>query len=169
MRPPTPLGGDVSPGIIEVVDVDDERDLILICYVSAAATKLEKPDIVALLASARTRNAALGISGMLLYVEPTFFQILEGEAAAVRDLYATIAGDPRHTAILKLIEEPIERRSFADWTMGYADVSRSELATIPGLNDFFLGASSLFELEPGRAQMLLAAFREGRWRRRLSG
>ena len=66
--------------------------------------------------------------------------------------------------MVKLIEEPLEKRSFADWSMGYSEVTRSELASIPGLNDFFFERSSFEGLEAGRAKALLAAFRDGKWR-----
>jgi hypothetical protein len=104
---------------------------------------------------------------MLLCVESSFFQILEGEAEVLGPLYRTIAADPRHRALVKLIEEPIEKRSFANWSMGYADLSRADLAAVPGLNDFFQQRTTLGELEPGRARSLLDAFREGKWRGRL--
>ena len=145
-----------------------ESDLILLCYASAATRQFNKEDIVSLLLQARAKNARLGISGMLLYVAPSFFQILEGERAVVESLYETITRDQRHGAVLKLIEESIEKRSFADWTMGYADVSRTELSAIPGLNDFFVRGVAFNDMEPGRAKILLEAFRQGKWRRHLS-
>jgi hypothetical protein len=53
--------------------------------------------------------------------------------------------------------------------MGYAKVTREELAKIPGLNDFFGKGSVFTELESGMAKVLLDAFREGKWHRRLRG
>jgi hypothetical protein len=144
------------------------NDLILLCYASAATRQFNKQDIVNLLLQSRAKNARLGVSGMLLYVAPSFFQILEGERAVVASLYDTIVRDQRHGDVLKLIEEPIEKRAFADWTMGYADVSRSELSAIPGLNDFFASGGTFNGIGPGRAKILLEAFRGGRWRQHLS-
>jgi hypothetical protein len=146
----------------------ESNDLMLLCYASAAIRPFGKQDILNLLLQSRAKNARLGVSGMLLYVAPSFFQILEGERAVVESLYDTIARDQRHGDVLKLIEEPIEKRSFADWTMGHADVSRSELSAIPGLNDFFTSGSTFNGMGPGRAKILLEAFREGRWRQHLS-
>jgi len=143
-------------------------DLILLCYASAATKQFNRQDIVNLLLQSRAKNARLGISGMLLYVAPSFFQVLEGERAVVASLYDTIARDQRHGDVLKLIEEPIEERAFADWTMGYADVSRSELSAIPGLNDFFASGATFNGIGPGRAKILLEAFRGGRWRQHLA-
>lgn len=125
---------------------------------------MKKSEIVAILTHARTKNARLGVTGMLVHLDGSFFQVLEGAPDVLAELFATIAADPRHRSVVKLIEEPLEKRSFADWSMGYSEVTRSELASIPGLNDFFFERSSFDGLEPGRAKALLAAFREGKWR-----
>jgi len=52
--------------------------------------------------------------------------------------------------------------------MGFPRVTSKDLAEIPGLNDFFGQASSYLEIGEGRAKTLLAAFKEGQWRARLS-
>ena len=142
---------------------------IRIVYASAASKTFQPKDLVAdILVVAGPNNTKLGITGMLLHVDGSFFQVLEGEESAVHALYEKILRDPRHTSAIKLIEEPIERRAFSRWSMGYARVTRTELAQIEGLNDFFGQGSSFRELEAGRAKSLLLAFREGNWRRRLS-
>jgi hypothetical protein len=38
-----------------------------------------------------------------------------------------------------------------------------------GVNDFFGSARTEISVDAGRAKKLLAAFRDGRWRKRLSG
>ena len=53
--------------------------------------------------------------------------------------------------------------------MGFSQVSRKDLALISGTNDFFSGASCFLSLDSGRAKKLLSAFREGRWRKTLTG
>ncbi len=105
---------------------------------------------------------------MLLYIDETFFQVLEGNEESLHNLYKKIELDERHTKVVKLIEEPIDKRTFSDWSMGYAKATRAEFSTIPGLNDFFLRGLSFNALGKGRAKVLLEAFREGKWRRSLS-
>jgi hypothetical protein len=105
---------------------------------------------------------------MLLYVDESFFQILEGDQKTLHDLYFRIEHDTRHNGVIKLIEIPIEKRAFSEWSMGFAKVTRADLASIPGLNDFFGTGSAFHDLEPGKAQVLLEAFRDGKWRRRLA-
>jgi len=140
------------------------------CIYCSAATNSELPrkDLNALLAEARMKNAALGITGMLLFRDGAFFQVLEGDREAVEAVYARIERDERHIRVTKVILEPIQERAFSEWTMGYSAVSSKELAEIPGLNDFFAKGQSFLSLGKGRAKTLLSAFKEGRWRRSLA-
>ncbi|MDZ7754702.1 MAG: BLUF domain-containing protein [Gammaproteobacteria bacterium] len=101
-------------------------------------------------------------------VNGDFFQVLEGEHEVVAKLFDRIAADPRHGNTVKIIEEPIEKRNFGEWSMGYAKVSRDALRGIEGLNDFFSAGRSYTALDQGRAKELLRAFREGRWRTKVS-
>lgn len=144
----------------------DTKDICLV-YASAATQEFEPKELLKILAKAGRHNLRNGITGMLLYAEGSFFQVLEGNGQKVHQLYERILLDPRHAQAIKLIEEPIERRAFSQWSMGLARFTRTELSKIPGLNDFFGQGSSFTGLGEGRAKTLLAAFREGRWRRRL--
>jgi len=137
--------------------------LIHIIYSSAAIHPFQEDELAKLLTHSRSRNAQVGITGMLLYENSSFFQILEGPGEAVDKLYQTIAQDERHTNAVVIIREPIPKRSFGEWTMGYSSISANELNEIIGLNDFFAEGSSFSQLNSGRAKKLLNAFREGRW------
>lgn len=133
-------------------------------YASLAAPEFAEHEIPGLLERARAANSLHGLTGMLLYIEGSFFQVLEGEAAAIDDVYARISRDTRHTRITLIIREPIENRSFSEWTMGFTTVDRLEAGKLIGENDFFNSASCVAQLDSGRAKKLLTAFRSGRWR-----
>ncbi len=133
-------------------------------YASAAAPGLGRDELDCILAQSRNGNARLGITGMLLCVDGSFFQVLEGERGAVDGLFRRISADRRHSKVTEIIREPIEKRVFGDWTMGYSRLTVAEARRIDGLNDFFEGASCFSELGAGRAKKLLAAFAAGRWR-----
>jgi Sensors of blue-light using FAD len=145
--------------------VDQEPDLTFVAYASAASAPFTGEALGDLLLRARSKNLRLGLTGMLLYHQESFFQVLEGPPAAVAQIFERISADARHIKVAKLIQEPIEQRSFSEWTMGLGQPDRDELGAIPGLNDFFRQGSCLWELEPGRARTLLNAFRDGKWRR----
>ncbi len=133
----------------------DENDLIHCIYSSAETVEFSHEDIISLLARAREMNTKLGVTGMLLYEAGTFFQVLEGPAQIVADLYKKIGNDKRHDRVIKIIQEPIKARSFSEWTMGYSDVTREELKEIQGLNDFFHSQKCYTELDEGREKKYL--------------
>ncbi len=141
--------------------------LIHLIYASAASRPMGAPELAALLAVARAQNARLGLTGMLLYDEGSFFQVLEGPADVVQALYLKIEQDRRHTEVTCIIREPIPRRCFGAWSMGFAHLSDAgALAQAPGANDFFGRAQSFNDVSYGRAKKLLSAFAHGRWRSR---
>lgn len=142
-------------------------DLVHLIYCSTATRSMSNEDLLALLGEARTRNDELGVTGMLLYENGGFFQVIEGEAAVIDRLYAMIDADERHHDLVKIIHEPIARRVFADWTMGFSRLNPSQVSEIVGANDFFAAGESLTSLDSGRAKKILTAFRQGRWRARI--
>ncbi|MEM9601503.1 MAG: BLUF domain-containing protein [Pseudomonadota bacterium] len=139
-------------------------DMIQCIYCSKSVDgELTASALDALLEQSRVNNAAIDVTGMLLYESGAFFQVLEGDREVVERLYKRLERDPRHQGVIKLIVEPISERSFGSWSMGYPRVSREELAQIDGMNDFFSQGKSFLELEEGRAKTLLDAFKGGRW------
>ncbi|HPM76264.1 MAG TPA: diguanylate phosphodiesterase [bacterium] len=142
--------------------------LIQLIYSSAASHLFNRRQLTDLLLKARAKNDKLGITGILLYTEGSFFQVLEGEAETVDAMFATISADDRHTQVTLILRETISSRFFGDWTMAYAQLSSEEVNVILGLNDFFHTGRSYAQLGEGRAKKLLAAFKEGRWRTKLS-
>jgi hypothetical protein len=152
---------------IEAVD-EDEVELVQCIYTGAALRPFDEEELTALLSKARVHNESKGLTGMLLYAEGSYFQVLEGPAEDVDGLYRCIELDPRHTLMTKLIRETIKDRSFEDWTMGFCRASNQDVARIVGMNDFLRVSHARPEEQAGRARKLLAAFREGRWRKRIS-
>lgn len=142
--------------------------LIQLVYCSAARQRLGREELARILCQARDHNARCGVTGILLYSEGSFFQVLEGEEDTVAGLFARITRDERHGGVTLIVREPVSRRSFADWTMGYAELTAQDMDTIVGTNDFFAQGESFQQLGPGRARKLLEAFRQGRWRTTLS-
>lgn len=126
-------------------------------------------DVQTLLEAARRKNFMSEITGMLLMIEGSFFQVLEGEEAAVDEIYEEISADPRHDRVTRIIREPIAGRSFGDWTMGFASVARADASQLVGENDFFGSADCLQRISAGRARKLLVSFGAGRWRTEHTG
>ncbi|MBD2767550.1 BLUF domain-containing protein [Hymenobacter sp. BT664] len=88
-------------------------------YQSTALLSVSDTVMQDLLAKSRTYNTAHEVSGMLLYRDGQFVQVLEGEESVVRALYEKIRRDPRHTDVVKLADEPLTQRKFGAWAMAY--------------------------------------------------
>ena len=110
-----------------ITRVSGVPDLTHCIYASAAKRRFESAELTALLQAARQHNERAGLSGMLLYTEGSFFQVLEGTPDAVEALYANFELDRRHDRVTKIVNEAIPRRSFAHWTMGFSQVSINAL------------------------------------------
>ena len=126
-------------------------------YASLSAPSFQEQDLSALLAQAREDNERRGLTGMLLYIKGSFFQVLEGEHGDVDLVYEKILRDRRHTHIRLIIREPIARRSFAEWTMAFETIEPLEAGKMIGDTDFFSDASYVGKMDSGRARTLLAA------------
>ena len=147
--------------------MQSDSQLMMLSYTSIASHLMSHEELINLLSQARANNSQRNITGMLLYMEGCFFQVLEGERDVLDALYLKIAKDKRHHHVMKLIEEPIEDRGFSDWRMGYQHVTREELAHITGLTDFLDQEHPGFEgMHSERAKTLITAFRQGRWQTR---
>lgn len=87
-------------------------------YVSSTKRDLPLLDLEAILAKARANNRSLGITGLLLYVDGGFLQVLEGEKDVIGRLYATIEKDGRHWDA-KVLLDSHSPRNFGEWSMGF--------------------------------------------------
>ena len=104
------------------------------CYISHEAISFDDVMLDNLLDSARTSNASRGITGILLYIQGSFIQYIEGDEKEVSRLYNTIKNDQRHKHVLKLSEGQQGHRSFNDWSMAFQRLSRKAIKKILGYN-----------------------------------
>jgi hypothetical protein len=135
--------------------------MFFLVYVSSAARPFSGEDLRALLETCRKNNAELGVTGMLLYKDGNFMQVLEGDEEAVRGLYARIAADPRHGGEITLQQGFAEGRQFPDWSMGFRDLDSPEERSTQGYSEFLNAplTGQEFYGDPSRAQKLLLTFK----------
>ncbi len=131
-------------------------------YASSALQPFTKPELQALLEQARQKNAKLGLTGMLLYKDGNFMQVLEGEKEVVTTLTTTIERDPRHKGVLILLRGTSEERLFPNWTMGFRDLADLHAAKTPGYADFLNAplTDAEFSRDPNRCMKLLLLFKK---------
>ena len=106
-------------------------------YTSVAAPGLNDDDLDAILAVARRHNASADITGLLLLRGGMFVQFLEGTAEDIDQLLASIRRDERHTDVKVIIEEPVDRRRFPDWRMGFRRPRETAAPRRGGVRDSF--------------------------------
>lgn len=94
-------------------------------YVSGATRKMEADDIQAILKTSRERNRILGITGLLVFSEGTFIQVLEGEEKVVHLLADEIKRDNRHRNFMVVFEHEAENRAFRQWSMAFKELDRT--------------------------------------------
>jgi hypothetical protein len=82
-----------------------------------------------LFSRARSNNKQRHICGALLVSDDCFVQVLEGDEAAVRALFARISRDPRHDSVTLLDAGPVDEPVFARWAM--AEVAAEGEPDIP--------------------------------------
>lgn len=120
--------------------------MIHLVYVSAACVAMEDAALKNLLETSRRNNPALGITGMLLYLDGLFMQVLEGEAAKVDALFARIQQDPRHAEVAVVLRESLAERNFPDWSMGFRNLSGWNDQNLPGFSMLMENGPSLEQL-----------------------
>ncbi|WP_260855634.1 BLUF domain-containing protein [Curtobacterium sp. 9128] len=124
-------------------------------YMSSAVDRFDDDELEAVLAYARDRNSADGLSGLLVHRSGRFMQLLEGPYDAVMATYRRILEDDRHGDVSLLVEESIHTRRFPDWTMAF---DRSADTDLPEGFSGFLGAGDT-SADGSRARELLRWFR----------
>ncbi|MEM9391931.1 MAG: BLUF domain-containing protein [Bacteroidota bacterium] len=104
-------------------------------YVSYATRKPSTDDLKEIAQVSQRNNQSTGITGMLVYLEGKYLQVLEGKKEAILSLYETIAGDERHRGQRILIEGDIDKRNFKNWAMGFKMLNHQDFKDLSGLTD----------------------------------
>jgi hypothetical protein len=128
-----------------------------IIYLSQATVPFEETHLEQLLTQSRANNAQHGITGILLYGNEQFLQIIEGEEATVRALYAHICQDARHRDVTTYADKAITTRAFADWRMAFQPLVPRQLldyASYLALADVHLERPGLSDSDQQLLQLL---------------
>lgn len=110
--------------------------MIQVSYLSRATAPMSSEQLLSLLLQSRRNNAARGITGMLLYGNDTFLQVIEGEDSVVDALVDRIGADPRHTGVKILGRKSVPARQYSDWSMSFERVTPQALEEVEGLRNF---------------------------------
>lgn len=83
-----------------------------------------------MLFAAKKFNAQNTITGIILFANGQFLQLIEGEESKIKSLYKRISNDTRHHKVNLLFNQKTERRLFKDWYMSYYDLSGNATGNI---------------------------------------
>ncbi|MCY7309113.1 MAG: BLUF domain-containing protein, partial [Rhodoferax sp.] len=111
-------------------------DLHELTYCSRATHEMSPAELSELLEQAREHNARHGITGLLVYRQQEFMQLLEGDRNVIFALYGSICADPRNRRNYLMWDEPITQRAFPDWGMAFLSLDGIDLLGKPGYSDF---------------------------------
>ncbi|MGI9175013.1 MAG: BLUF domain-containing protein [Rhodothermales bacterium] len=135
--------------------------MIQYVYVSAAVELFSNEALVHLLRQCRENNERLSVTGLLLYKDGNFMQLLEGPEEAVDAVIARIGEDPRHRNVIPLIRRPVEERLFPTWAMGFKHMDELLETGESGVSTLLRSSLTAAEFygKPDRAYKLLDSFR----------
>ena len=136
--------------------------MLQVIYASAAKRVMSAAGLRNILTTAGARNAAIGVTGMLVHDDGSFLQVLEGPDEAVTALVERIKADPRHDHFRLLSKKEIQAREFGEWSMGFADTADAA-AGMDGFVDYDASLPARV-LEGAVAKRVLRQFMDGAWR-----
>lgn len=137
----------------------DETSFLI--YVSIATHPFKAEELRELLEVTRRKNTAAGITGLLLYKDGKFMQLLEGRKERVQRLFEWIKTDSRHRDVIRLLAGEEKERSFAEFSMGFENLDDPSVQALPGYSAYLdrpLSADAFSE-DPTDAQRLLRIFK----------
>jgi hypothetical protein len=105
-------------------------------YVSSAVNLFSDSQLADLLDASRRRNASCGVTGLLVYLNGNFIQLLEGAREDVAATRVRIETDPRHRGMITLLEGDCDGRDFENWSMAFEKLDDPTAAELPGYSDF---------------------------------
>lgn len=104
-----------------------------IIYLSSSVKFLTPKEINFLLMQSRKNNLQTSITGILLYIDGDFLQVLEGPKVEILKLFDTIKADHRHKCIITVFNDTIKGKYFPNWVMGFAVSDYKKIREIEGL------------------------------------
>lgn len=129
-------------------------------YISTASKRMSASQLSAILDTARQRNQATGLTGLLVFTGEHFMQLLEGDRKAVEAVFASICLDDRHNGVVKLVAEPAETRACPSWSMALQTPKGAQITPDQAFvaNDEAV-LDALPDTMPGDLRLLFQSFR----------
>ena len=105
-----------------------------ICYFSTINAPLTEDELYQLLHSSANKNKKDDITGILIYADGNFMQVLEGQEKLIKKLYRKISRDRRHKNVIKVSEMMYTDKIFEAYGYGFTVIDDKE--NINSLNKY---------------------------------
>ncbi|MEK9685570.1 MAG: BLUF domain-containing protein [Rhodospirillaceae bacterium] len=106
------------------------ENFVQLMYLSSAKPELKQSDLDGIIEASRRNNPSMDITGLLIYADGIFIQVLEGPSEAVHTLYEKIRDDRRHQDVAIIAEYLDQERLFPNWSMAFIQPSFDEITKI---------------------------------------
>ena len=104
---------------------EQEKEVYSLIYKSTATADYDEAKLDQLLEISRQRNEVNRITGLLLLVDKTFVQLLQGEKSKVIETFNRIEQDARHKDIVIVTQGVLANNIFNQWRMAFRLVDNS--------------------------------------------
>jgi hypothetical protein len=113
------------------------EDLHCIIYISKSVEPQNDEMLTKILTTSQAWNFEHTITGILLYHDGNFMQVLEGSDNEIQSLFEKIKIDKRHEDVYQVVGKEVKSRSFSKWSMAFrtADKIFFEQVHIEAYND----------------------------------
>jgi len=118
-----------------------------IIYLSTGIKWFSEAELAEILTASNKNNRRDNITGLLLYNDGNFIQLLEGDEADVQHTFQRISTDQRHKSITPIASGKLKKRNFPEWAMGFRSIYANDIQQLegiykPGGNTLTLSADS---------------------------
>lgn len=113
--------------------------LTRLIYASTKTEHWNDKELEQLIVQAQERNTREFITGILVFNRKYFMQCIEGDRAAISNLYARILHDKRHQNVQVIAFDEIDGREMEQWTMCYVPdrhITRELVLKYSSVTDF---------------------------------
>jgi len=122
----------------------NSRRMFRFIYTSTLTVPMNKSLLDDIITVAVRNNREIGITGILLFVEGQFMQVLEGPKQHIELTTEKILSDARHTGVQILFQGGAGGRSFPDWHMKAALPTAKQISAVREIGT----AEAIFDTMP---------------------
>ena len=120
---------------------------------------MTKDNLQSILMESMRHNSDHNITGILLYDQGSFCQVLEGDKKDVSSLFKKIKKDKRHFNVITISEKDIQYREFSAWSMRFINLDFYDREMIQGYQTISGNRMNWTEINASLAKNILMQFK----------